>query len=137
MKPFKPATTVSPSSAHPTQHLCVALSTCLFQVQSAVLRAAAEGRWEAIQQAFHLPDQKPLVLGARNEVSWAAQLTSSSPYIIPMCTLSSFLFNVVWVDSPSFCGPQWAPSPGQAADYSDPAASGPAEQGKVVLHVCV
>ena len=90
MKPFKPATTVSPSSAHPTQHLCVALSTCLFQVQSAVLRAAAEGRWEAIQQAFHLPDQKPLVLGARNEVSWAAQLTSSSPYIIPMCTLSSF-----------------------------------------------
>ena len=71
LKPFNPVSVTNVSALVSTSYyLSVALSACLFQVESLVLTAAAEGRWEAIQQAFDQPGQGGVVREARNKVSW-------------------------------------------------------------------
>ena len=86
-------------------YLSVAFSACLFQVESLVLTAAAEGRWEAIQQAFHQPGQRAVVQEARNKVTcnWAEQLVSSSSLPLYQCVVNIFSFAVQCsVDGPPF-----------------------------------
>ena len=79
LKPFNPVSVTNVSAlVSALYYLSFALSACLFQVESLVLTAAAEGRWEAIQQAFHQPGQEVVVREARNIVSWAEQLVPSS-----------------------------------------------------------
>lgn len=38
------------------------------QLECAILKAAVEGDWEVIEQAFHSPGKKDVVLGVRNKV---------------------------------------------------------------------
>ena len=84
-------------------YLSVAFSACLFQVESLVLTAAAEGRWEAIQQAFHQPGQEVVVQEARNKVSWAEQLVPSSSLPLYQCVVSILSFAVQCsMDGPPF-----------------------------------
>ena len=122
-------------------YLSVAFSACLFQVESLVLTAAAEGRWEAIQQAFHLPGQRAVVQEARNKVTcnWAEQLVSSSslPLYHVLWIFCLLLSTAVWMDLPSLCCLQWTPPSCQEAHQSLWNESRPAEQGTGGLFACL
>ena len=104
LKPFNPVSVTNVSALVSTSYyLSVALSTYLFQVESLILAAAAEGRWEAIQQAFHQPGQGAVVREARNKVSWAGQLVPSSFLPLYQCVVSIFPFTVQCsMDGPPF-----------------------------------
>ena len=104
LKPFNPVSVTNVSAlVSSSYYLSVALSACLFQVESLVLTAAAEGRWEAIQQAFHQPGQEVVVREARNEVSLAEQLVPSSFLLLYQCVVSILSFTVQCsMDGPPF-----------------------------------
>ena len=58
------------------------LSVPCMQLECSLLKAATEGNWEAIQQAFHTPSQEEVVQRVRNKVIYAEGLVPcfSIPY---------------------------------------------------------
>ena len=57
------------------------------QLECSLLKAATEGKWEVIQQAFHTPSQEEVVQRVRNKVIYAEGLV---PCFTQLCVGVSF-----------------------------------------------
>ena len=93
------------------------------------MKAAAEGRWEEIQQVFYTPSQEAVVLNVRNKVIWTEQCMQSLSLLVSFEFLCTFLFNAVWLESASHCCLPWPLEFGKEAHQGVQAFPRSAEQG--------